>query len=140
MQVALSSPTFLRERAHLQARVARVSQLTLTFLRKDFYDEEDKSLYLLEEKLLHSRKIAVRSKLIIVDEISAGIAKKGTTQVAANMLEDVVCELSAMVTMLQAIAGRVERLEAAVLEQPEMVSRAAHRDRWRRFTITRGTS
>lgn len=139
MQVALSSPTFLKERAHLRARVARVAQLTLQFLRKDFYDE-DESLYTLEEKLLHSRKIALRSKQLIIDEIAAGLAQQGTAQVAPTMLEDVVCELSAMVTMLQAIAARVDRLETAVLQQPEMVSRATHRDRWRRLTLPRGIS
>eukprot|EP00930_Biecheleria_cincta_P034772 TRINITY_DN23988_c0_g1_i1.p1 TRINITY_DN23988_c0_g1~~TRINITY_DN23988_c0_g1_i1.p1 ORF type:complete len:961 (+),score=134.33 TRINITY_DN23988_c0_g1_i1:67-2949(+) len=129
MQIALASPTFLKEREHLRARIARVSQLTLQFLRKDFYGDENETTQTLEEKLLHSRKIALRAKHMIIAEIGVGLARQSSGGGASSMLEDVVCELSAMVIMLQAVAARVERLEEALLEQPEMMQRATRRGR-----------
>jgi len=131
MSIALASPTFLREREYLRSRVARVSQLSLLFLRKDFYNEEDETMDVLQETLLHSSKMALRFRETIIAELDAGLAQQSSGEVAPSMLEDVVCELSAMLIGLQAVAARVDKLESAVLEQPEIMQSATQRSRSR---------
>ena len=99
----------------LRLRSQKSFQLTMSFLRQNFYDEQSHEMIELQEELLSSRPCAAAMPQII-GELRSSLQLEKTQR----LLDNQVCAVAMFLMMFEALVERQVQLETAILEQPEV--------------------
>jgi len=115
--VLLTSPAYRREIQQLQLRASRSFNLSKRFLMHDYLDH-DLPMEALEMQLLESHKLSLREKHQVITEVGAVLPT--TPASVSSLVDDQLCEVAMILTMTEALAVRLAKVETVLVQQPEM--------------------
>ena len=100
----------------MRHRSQKAFQLTMGFMRQNFYDEQSQEMITLQEELLSNRLQRDAAMPQIMEELRSSLE----LEKAERLLDNQVCAVAMFLMMFEALVEGQVRLETAILEQPEV--------------------
>ncbi|CAJ1367617.1 unnamed protein product [Effrenium voratum] len=119
VDVLLSSPSFAKEVQILRSRALQSFELVIDLFRQTHYDDTSSGQAELVGEFMDSRKCHAHALPKILSETVARLNVQAA-QEAHTLLDHEICAVAMFIMLLEALGQRIEQLEVAVLEQPQM--------------------
>ncbi|CAE7336161.1 unnamed protein product [Symbiodinium sp. KB8] len=117
VEILCGSPSFQEKLRSLQLRTQKAFQLTMGYLRQNYYDERNTEMIELQEEMIIRASFAETGLHQIIAELHTDLRME---EGARQLLDNPVCAVAMFLMMFEALVAREVQLETAILEQPEV--------------------